>query len=270
MDSVVFKEIVSNPMFIGVLVLALGLLAAGIILRLFAGGFAIAKAFSNGVYDLTVLIFLYWIVFMFEIQYGAEMASGFVTNLPFISYFPNPFDAAALGTSDLGVAFWGELGRIWFINCQIELFTTVILDLFPGFGFAQHYFRQALVVIITIILNTILLYYMGQLFPAAVVDWIFTVLIIIAAIAFVVLGVLAFLFPLAGWIGSDLTGHLLAPTFTTAIAMIIAFLMQGVGLLQAVAQAINRFTEIDLMIYCVLVLLMFLFWALLYKLLRGK
>ena len=204
MESIVFKEFVSNPMFVGVLAVALALLGAGIILRLFASGFVIAKAFSSSVYDLTVLVFLSWIVFMLQVQYGVDAASGFVTNLPFISYFPNPFDVVALGHTDLGVAFWGAVGRIWFISFQIELFTKVILDMFPTVGFIWHYMRQSIVVILTIILNTALLYYMGQVFSDSRVDLIFTILLVVVAIAIFVLGFLIFRLPGTAWLGSDL------------------------------------------------------------------
>ena len=270
MNNSVFQEIVSSRWFILVLVIALALIAAGIVLHVIASGFVLVDAFSKGVYDFTVLIFLYWVVFMFQVEYGAGGASGFLTNLPLPEYFPNPLDAAALAAKGAGIAFLAELGRIWFLSLQIELFTRVILDIFPPRGFLQHYVRQAIVVIITVILNTALLYYLGQLLESRTIDWIFAVLVIAAAAALVVMGVLAFLFPLAGWLGSELLEAILVPTFATAVAMILAFIAISTDLLQNVSEMITRFTETDLMIYCGLVLLTFFFWFLLFRLLRKK
>ena len=95
-------------------------------------------------------------------------------------------------------------------------------------------------------------------------------LVIAAAGALVVTGVLAFLSPMAGWLGSELLGVILVPTFTTAVAMILSFIALTSDLLQNVSEMITRFTEMDLMIYCGLVLLMFFFWFLLFGLLRKK
>lgn len=274
MPEIPFADYLSSLKPGSMLMAALILIGTGLLIHFSGRGLHGGKTFSKSVYTMTLMFFLYWIIFVLSLKYGPraaiDLVPGGMPSVPIAEYFPNPFDTAAMAFRMPGLNLLRTIGRIWLIAFLIELFTTLFMDLLPPAGLFLRYAGTAAVVFFTILINSLLVNRMDLYLGAQAVNDLFSKLLLVVTIGTLVLALFALIFPMKGFLGGPLAEVFLAPTFATIIAMVLGMAAEVTGWRTDFRVRIHAIPASRYTLLALLMLLMLFLWVGLYDLLRKK
>ena len=157
------RLVFSQPFFVFALILSVFVFVLGIVLNIIAKLKTDRSSFSGGLYDLLVLGIEAAIVFGLSIMAKTNsLATDSFTNLPLLGVLPNPADIVQviIQHNILGMLSIG--GRVWLQGLMIELFTEMIMDMYPPKSIFSHYLRVGAIVIPTVLLNILLNFFLEE------------------------------------------------------------------------------------------------------------
>lgn len=268
------SDFVTSPLFRLLFGAGALLLILGVVMHF---GFRSAVALGYGVYDMMVIVFLFALSVCAK---GISADPNGLVNQLFAQFYPKwiqPIGDMLDVHNRVGIGilqFLYEAGKLMILAMVIEGLER-LFDLLRGLrkGIWVWWLSEASISVLGVFLLSIIWEKLEQGF-AQQLQYIVAGFFVVCVVAVVILGLLAVFGPLFNLLGSQLFGFILTSLVIVLLTVVFALVISATGLISTVdafvQNAMHAASTQSLMMACGTLLLLWLIWYVMYRLLRDR